>query len=127
MAVQTLKGCERGMGAESPSPDAVVVGGGIVGVCAALQLQRTGRRVVLLERNGLAEEASGYNGGVFAVDCLPTGMPSVIRSLPRLLRDPLSPLAIHWRYLPPLAPRLVRLPPARRPPRGEGISVGVGP
>src|SRR5919198_628785 len=108
MAVQTLKGCERGMGAESPSPDAVVVGGGIVGVCAALQLQRTGRRVVLLERNGLAEEASGYNGGVFAVDCLPTGMPSVIRSLPRLLRDPLSPLAIRWRYLPRLAPWLIR-------------------
>jgi D-amino-acid dehydrogenase len=125
MAVETRKGREREMGAESPSPDAVVVGGGIVGVCAALHLQRTGRRVVLVERNGPAEEASGYNGGVFAVDCLPTGMPSVIRSLPRLLRDPLSPLAIRWRYLPHLAPWLVRFALASRARRVEAISVGL--
>jgi D-amino-acid dehydrogenase len=113
------------MGAASPSPDAVVVGGGIVGVCTALQLQRTGRRVVLVERNGLAEEASGYNGGVFAVDCLPVGMPGVIRSLPRLLRDPLSPLAIRWRYLPRLAPWLVRFALASSARRVEAISVGL--
>jgi D-amino-acid dehydrogenase len=114
------------MGAGSPSPDAVVVGAGIVGVCTALQLQRTGRRVVLVERSGPAEEASGYNGGVFAVDCLPTGVPSVIRSLPRLLRDPLSPLAIRWRDLPHLAPWLVRFALASRARRVEAISVGLG-
>ena len=31
-------------------PDAVVIGGGIVGVCTALQLQRTGRRVTVTNR-----------------------------------------------------------------------------
>jgi D-amino-acid dehydrogenase len=50
----------------------------------------------------------------------------VIRSLPRLLRDPLSPLAIRWRYLPQLAPWLVRFALASRARRVEAISVGLG-
>jgi glycine/D-amino acid oxidase-like deaminating enzyme len=44
--------------------DAVVVGGGIVGVAAAAQLATTGRRVVLVERTGIAAGASGRNSGV---------------------------------------------------------------
>ncbi len=105
--------------------DVVVIGGGIVGICTALQLQQTGRRVVLAERGRPADEASGYNAGVFAVDCLPTGLPSVIRSLPKLLRDPLSPLAIRWRHLPVLAPWLLRFVLASRVSRVEEISVGL--
>lgn len=45
-------------------PDAVVIGGGIVGVSAAAHLARTGRRVTLLERADLAAGASGRNSGV---------------------------------------------------------------
>jgi D-amino-acid dehydrogenase len=107
------------------SADVVVVGGGIIGVCTALQLQRTGRRVTVIERRLPGEEASGYNAGVFAIDCLPTGMPSVLRSLPRLLRDPLSPLAIRWGHLPRLAPWLVRFALACEPGRVEAISIGL--
>jgi D-amino-acid dehydrogenase len=111
--------------ARGSSADIVVVGGGIIGVCTALQLQRTGRRVALIERRVPGEEASGYNAGVFAIDCLPTGMPSVLRSLPRLLRDPLSPLAIRWSHLPRLAPWLVRFALACAPRRVEAISTGL--
>jgi D-amino-acid dehydrogenase len=106
--------------------DVIVVGGGIVGVCTALQLQRSGREVVLIERGGLGEEASGHNGGAFSGDCLPTGMPDVIRSLPRMLRDPMSPLAIRWRYLPQLAPWLARFALASRGSRVEQISAALG-
>ena len=113
------------MSGPDSSTDVVVVGGGIVGVCTALQLQRTGRQVTIVERRGPAEEASGYNAGVFAVDCLPTGMPSVLRSLPRLLGDPLSPLAIRWGHLPRLAPWLVRFALACAPGRVEAISKGL--
>ncbi len=52
----------------SPSPetvhaDAVVIGGGICGVAAALALQRRGLRTHLLERQTLAAGASGRNAG----------------------------------------------------------------
>jgi D-hydroxyproline dehydrogenase subunit beta len=44
--------------------DAVVIGGGIVGVSAAAHLAATGRRVVLVERTEIAAGASGRNSGV---------------------------------------------------------------
>jgi glycine/D-amino acid oxidase-like deaminating enzyme len=44
--------------------DAVVIGGGIVGVSAAAHLATTGRRVVLVERTEIAAGASGRNSGV---------------------------------------------------------------
>lgn len=113
------------MGGPSSSADVVVVGGGIVGVCTALQLQRSGREVMLIERGIPGEEASGHNGGAFSADCLPTGMPSVIRSLPRMLRDPTSPLAIQLGYLPRLAPWLVRFALNSRASRVESISAAL--
>jgi glycine/D-amino acid oxidase-like deaminating enzyme len=48
----------------SPFPDAVVIGGGIVGTSAAAFLAGAGARVLLLERDGLASGASGANSGI---------------------------------------------------------------
>src|SRR5919198_100035 len=114
------------MAEASRSPDVVVVGGGIVGVCTALQLQRTGRSVTLIERGTPGEEASGHNGGSVSGDCLPTGMPQVIRSLPRMLRDPRSPLSIRWRSVPGLAPWLARFALASRTSRVDAIAAALG-
>lgn len=103
--------------------DAVVIGAGIVGVCVGLYLQRTGRHVVLVDRSAPGEGASGHNGGVLAVgECVPTGIPEVIRSLPHLLRDPLSPLAIRYAHLHRLAPWMVRFALASRAHRVEDIA-----
>jgi D-amino-acid dehydrogenase len=88
--------------------DAVVIGGGIIGVCTALNLRRTGRSVALFERGRPGDRASGHNGGIFSGDCVPTGMPGVMGSLPKLLTDPESPLVLRPRYIPGLAPWLVR-------------------
>ncbi len=45
----------------------LVLGGGVVGVTTAYQLQRDGHEVVLLERNpGVAEETSWGNAGMIA-------------------------------------------------------------
>ena len=43
--------------------DAAIVGGGIVGLSIAREMRRKNRRVVVLERGGMGEEASGLNGG----------------------------------------------------------------
>jgi glycine/D-amino acid oxidase-like deaminating enzyme len=103
--------------------DTIVVGGGIVGICTALYLQRTGRTVTIVERHEPGAGASGHNGGIFAVDeCVPTGTPEVIRSVPRMLRDPASPLSIQWRHLPRLGPWLGRFALASRSSRVEEIA-----
>jgi D-amino-acid dehydrogenase len=107
-------------------PDAVVVGGGLVGLCTALYLQRTGRTVTVVERGWPGDGASGHNAGVFSIgNCVPTATPGVVRSVPRMLRDPLSPLAIRWTYLPRLAPWLVRFLLASRRSTVERASVAL--
>jgi glycine/D-amino acid oxidase-like deaminating enzyme len=43
--------------------DVVVIGGGVIGVCAALYLNRAGQRVVLVEKGWIAGEQSSRNWG----------------------------------------------------------------
>ena len=45
-------------------PDVIVVGGGVVGCSIAYRLSQAGKRVLLIERRGLASGASGRNGGM---------------------------------------------------------------
>ena len=47
-----------------PSCDVVVIGGGVIGTAAAYYLTRAGMRVVLVERRGIGQEASGANVGL---------------------------------------------------------------
>ncbi|MFT6674613.1 MAG: glycine/D-amino acid oxidase-like deaminating enzyme [Sulfitobacter sp.] len=53
----------RYAGAPPPQADVVVIGGGVIGVCSALYLARTGQRVVLLEKGRIAAEQSSRNWG----------------------------------------------------------------
>jgi D-amino-acid dehydrogenase len=110
----------------SATADAVVVGGGLVGICSALYLQRTGRDVTLVERQTPGAAASGHNGGVFGTaSCVPFNNLKVLRSVPRMLVDPYSPLALRWSYVPRLVPWFVRFGLASRPARVEQISVAL--
>ncbi|MGF0540196.1 NAD(P)/FAD-dependent oxidoreductase [Agrobacterium sp. ES01] len=87
----------------------VVVGAGIVGVSAAIWLQRAGHTVTLVDRLGVGEGTSYGNGGVLAsCACVPVTVPGLLRKAPRMLFDPNQPLFLRWPYLPKLAPWLIR-------------------
>src|SRR3954471_8167990 len=93
-----------------------VIGAGIVGVCAALWLQRDGHRVFLVEPGNPGEGASFGNAGCFnGSSGAPAAMPGVIKNVPRWLMDPLGPLALRWSYLPAILPYLVRFVRAATP------------
>ncbi|SUA57683.1 D-amino acid dehydrogenase small subunit [Oligella ureolytica] len=88
----------------------VVVGGGIIGLSIALSLQSKGARVTLLERNEVGKGASWGNAGHLATEqVFPIADPSVLKSIPNMLLDPLGPLRLDWRYLHKITPWLIRL------------------
>jgi glycine/D-amino acid oxidase-like deaminating enzyme len=58
--------------------DAAVIGGGLAGLTTALELQRRGKRVVLLEARRLSWGASGRNGG-FVFNGFARGIDEVAR------------------------------------------------
>jgi len=84
-----------------------VIGAGIVGVAAAVWLQRDGHDVILIDRKGPAEGASHGNGGVLAsASIVPVSVPGMALKAPRMLLDPDGPLFLKWGYLPKLLPWL---------------------
>lgn len=91
-----------------PEIDVAVVGAGIIGICTAFKLTEAGRRPVLIDRRGIAEETSRGNAAAFAFsDIIPLAASGVLRKLPRWLSDPLGPLTIRPEYLPQIAPWLL--------------------
>ncbi|WP_292137938.1 FAD-binding oxidoreductase, partial [Mesorhizobium sp.] len=95
---------ERGEGL-----DIAIIGGGIIGICAAASLAEAGRRVTVFDRTGICEETSSGNAAAFAFsDVLPLAHKGMIRQLPKWLADPLGPLSIPPAYLPRLLPWLIR-------------------
>ncbi|MGO8918230.1 MAG: NAD(P)/FAD-dependent oxidoreductase [Stellaceae bacterium] len=96
----------------------LVIGAGMIGVTAASYLQRDGHSVLVLDAKAPGEGASFGNAGCFnASSVVPMSMPGTIRRVPGWLTDPLGPLAIRWRYLPALAPWLIRFIRAGAPAR----------
>jgi D-amino-acid dehydrogenase len=86
-----------------------VIGAGMVGITAASFLQRDGHTVFVLDPGAPGEGTSFGNAGCLnGSSVVPMSMPGTIRNVPGWLLDPLGPLAIRWRYLPVVAPWLVR-------------------
>src|ERR1700752_3761200 len=111
----------------SPTPRHVaVIGAGIVGVSAALYLQRDGHRVTLIDKDGPGEGASKGNASVIAAEsCVPVATPGILTRVPGMLLDPLGPLALRWGYLPKRAPWLWQFIRASSPARVEEISIAL--
>ncbi len=85
--------------------EAIVVGAGLIGICAALALQEKGFDVRIIDRDGAAEGTSSGNAGVISPwSCIPQSMPGVWKNVPKWLFDPDGPLALRWSYVPRLMP-----------------------
>lgn len=109
--------------ASGEGPRVVVVGAGIVGICTALQLQLSGARVTVLDRQAPGEGASFGNGSVIGEEAVvPVATPGILKQLPQMLLDRSSPLSVRWSYLPALMPWLWRFLKSARPSEVERIS-----
>ena len=87
----------------------IVIGAGVVGLSAALQLQARGLAVTVLDRIGPAAGASAGNAGAFAfTDILPLASPGLMKKAPKWLLDPLGPLPIPPAYAMQIAPWMFR-------------------
>ncbi len=87
----------------------IVVGAGIVGVSAALNLQRRGLRVTLVDRQEPGEGASFGNAGILVPGAVvPVPVPGLMRKAPGMLLRGKGPLFLRWSYLPVLLPWLPR-------------------
>lgn len=80
----------------------VVVGGGVIGMCAAYHLARRGARVVLLERDRVAGAASFGNAGTVSAGHMPLNKPGRVRQALVQMADPRSPLYVQPRWDPGL-------------------------
>lgn len=104
----------------SSPPDVIVIGSGIVGIATALALQSRGQSVCVLDRKGVAAEASQGNAGAFAfAEIEPLAAPGIMRKAPKWLLDPLGPLAIPPAYALRIAPWMLRFWRASWPDRFE--------
>ena len=71
--------------------DVAIVGGGVIGCAAAYYLTEAGASVTLLERDGLAGEASGAAAGMLIPRTRTT--PPTMRSAPTIFRASIGSLA----------------------------------
>ena len=89
--------------------DIIVIGAGVIGLSCALALQRAGFKVLVLDRKGVAAEASQGNAGAFAfTEVEPLATPGIMRKAPRWLLDPLGPLSLPLGYALTFAPWMLR-------------------
>lgn len=111
----------------SANPQRVaVIGAGIVGMSAALYLQRDGHQVTVIDPHepGIAT-SFGSSGGIITSAVRPTSTPDLLKQLPAMLLNPKSAVRIRWRYLPRLLPWLVRFLLAGRPRAVETSAAGL--
>lgn len=93
------------VGVAQAAAQAVVVGGGIVGICCALYLQRDGINVTLVDPAVAGDSTAKWSCGQISVgEIIPLSKPGILRKLPGWMIDQTGPLALRPKALPSLLP-----------------------
>jgi D-amino-acid dehydrogenase len=105
-----------------------VVGAGVVGMSAALYLQRDGHKVSVIDARAPGTLTSyGNAGGIVTGAVTPTSTPDLWKEIPTMLFDRASPIRLRWRYLPQLAPWLLRFLLAGRKAQVDKSAAALAP
>ncbi|MGI9477708.1 MAG: NAD(P)/FAD-dependent oxidoreductase [Hyphomicrobiaceae bacterium] len=87
--------------------DTIVLGAGMVGLGTALQLQRRGQSVALIDRRPAAEETSYGNTGIIQSEAvMPYSFPRNLGDIVSAAFNAKTESHLHWSALPHLAPWL---------------------
>jgi D-amino-acid dehydrogenase len=87
----------------SEKADVIVIGGGVIGVCAAYYLQKTGRQVTLLERSSICSGSSQGNSGLIVPShSIPLPTPGTVSQALKWILNPRSPFYVKPRFDPTL-------------------------
>ncbi|TDH63100.1 FAD-dependent oxidoreductase [Dankookia rubra] len=101
----------------------IVVGAGIVGLCVAWHLARSGAAVTVLDGEAPGSGASSGNAGAISAGSVaPLAMPGVLKQVPGMLLDPAGALHIPPAYALRAAPWLMRFVASARPARIAAIA-----
>ncbi len=100
----------------SRHPSTLVIGAGIIGTSLAYELQKRGRRVVLVDRDEPGRGASyGPLASIAVSEFMPLARPSTWKQIPGWMLDPEGPIRVSPRYLPKLIPWFLRFLKASQP------------
>lgn len=87
-----------------PAPLTVaVIGAGVIGLCAALEIQRAGHLVLLIEPDEPGgRQAASYGNATWINPgaIMPISLPGLWRKVPGFLFDRTGPFTVRWRDLP---------------------------
>ena len=77
-----------------------VIGGGIIGICSAYFLQKSGFKVTLVDHNKPGSMTSYGHACTFAdYACIPVNSSTIFKDLPSLLLKQNGPLAVDFKYI----------------------------
>ncbi|MDH5352970.1 MAG: FAD-binding oxidoreductase [Gammaproteobacteria bacterium] len=86
-------------------PAVTVLGAGIVGICCAIELQRSGYQVDLIDRREPASETSYGNAGIFSLGSIaPLASPALLSRLPGLAANRYTDFRLHYPHFLQLLP-----------------------
>jgi len=93
----------------SGTQQAVVIGGGIVGICCALYLQRDNWQVTLIDPAAPGDSTAKWSCGQIAIsEVIPLSKPGILKKIPGWLLDQTGPLALRPAALLGILPWFLR-------------------